>query len=371
MIESDEQEELRRTVRRFLDASSDETEVRRLMEDEVGFSTSVWQQMATQLGLQGLMIPEAYGGGGFGFEELCIVFEEMGRALLPAPFFATVALASFALLCGDDEVAMRRYLPGIASGDTIATLALSESQGGWDVNAVNLRATRSPDGWTLNGTKCYVVDGHAADLVLVAARSSKGVSLFGVPKGAPGFDVTTRLTMDLTRKLSEMSFENTPAKLIGADGDAARGLEQALLLAGVALAAEQVGGAQRALDMAVEYAKSRYQFGRAIGSFQAIKHKCANMLVEVELAKFAVHAASRAAGERASDFPVLARAAKSFCSETFDRVAADTIQIHGGMGFTWDHPAHLYLKRAKSGVFLLGTPRYHRQRIAEALEIVA
>ncbi|MGC2168245.1 MAG: acyl-CoA dehydrogenase family protein [Acidimicrobiales bacterium] len=367
--ESDEQEELRRTLRRFLASTSNEGEVRRLMEDDLGFSPTVWQQMADQLGLQGLMIPEVFGGSGYGLEEMCVVFEEMGRSLLPAPFFSTVALASFALLTSGDEDAMRRYLPGIASGETIATVAISESEGGWDSDAITMPAVRSGEEWTISGTKRYVVDGHASSLILVPARAAEGITLFAVDARAPGIEATSRLTLDMTRKLSEISFHGTPAALIGAAGDAWPTLERALLMASVALAAEQVGGSQRVLEMTVEYAKSRYQFGRAIGSFQAVKHKCANMFVETELASFALRAARRAFVEGADDFAILAHSAKSLCAETFSKVSAENIQVHGGMGFTWDHPAHLYLKRAKSGEFLLGTPRYHRQCIAESLGI--
>jgi alkylation response protein AidB-like acyl-CoA dehydrogenase len=367
--ETNEQEELRRTLRRFFASTSNEGEVRRLMEDDLGFSRTVWQQMADQLGLQGLMIPEVFGGAGYGLEEMCVVFEEMGRSLLPAPFFSTVALASFALLTSGDEEAMRRYLPGIASGETIATVAISESRGGWDSNAISMPAVRNGDEWTISGTKRYVVDGHASDLILVPAQAPEGITLFAVEAGGPGVEVTSRLTLDMTRKLSEINFHQTPANLIGVAGDAWPALERALLMASVALAAEQVGGSQRVLEMTVEYAKGRYQFGRAIGSFQAVKHKCANMFVETELAKFTVRAALHAFVESPDEFAVLAHSAKSLCAETFSKVSAENIQIHGGMGFTWDHPAHLYLKRAKSGEFLLGTPRYHRQRIAESLGV--
>jgi alkylation response protein AidB-like acyl-CoA dehydrogenase len=364
---AEDREELRATIRRFLQKCASETEVRRLMEDEVGFSSPVWQQMASQLGLQGLIIPEEYGGSGFGFEELCVVFEEMGRVLLPSPFLATVGLAASAVLSVGDEAAMRRYLPGIAAGETIATVAINEADSGWDGTAARTRAEFARHEWTLSGSKRYVLDACAASLLLVVARTSDGVALFAVEKDAPGLSVTPYKTMDLTRRLAELTFVDTPAALIGSSAGAGAKIEEALLRGAVALAAEQVGGSQRVLEMAVEYAKTRYQFGRPIGSFQAIKHKCADMYMEIELAKAAVGAAGRAAAENSVEFSTLARAAKSFCSEAFYQVAATNIQVHGGMGFTWEHPAHLYFKRATSGEFLLGSGRDHRRRIAVGL----
>jgi alkylation response protein AidB-like acyl-CoA dehydrogenase len=367
MTALEDREELRATVRRFLQKWASEADVRRLMDDDLGFSWSMWQQMASQLGLQGLIIPEDYGGSGFGFEELCVVFEEMGRVLLPAPFLATVGLAVSAVLSVGDKAAMSRYLPGIAAGETIATVAINEAGGGWDGSAARTQASFIRDEWTLTGSKSYVLDACVSDLLLVVARTADGVALFAVEKDAPGLSVTPHKTMDLTRRLAELTFANTPASLIGPPAGAEARIEEALLRGAVALASEQVGGSQRVLEMAVEYAKTRYQFGRPIGSFQAIKHKCADIYIETALATAAVDAASRAAAEHSGDFPVLARAAKSFCSEAFYKVAAANIQIHGGMGFTWEHPAHLYFKRAKSGEFLLGHGRDHRKRIAEAL----
>jgi alkylation response protein AidB-like acyl-CoA dehydrogenase len=286
---SEEQEELRRSVRRFLEDKSPMTEVRRLMETTEGFDRAVWDQMANQLGLQALAIPEEYGGAGFGYVELTVVFEEMGAALLCAPYFATVALGANALLSSGDEAAKKDLLPGIASGETIATVAITEDDGRWDIDAITLAATSTGDGWKLDGHKMFVIDGHNADLVLVAGRTDHGVSLFAVDAGAAGLSATPLATMDQTRKQARLEFASTPARLVGDDGGAAPVLSRTLDLAAVALAAEQVGGAQRCLDMAVEYAKTRIQFGRPIGSFQAIKHKCADMLLEVESAKSAAY----------------------------------------------------------------------------------
>jgi alkylation response protein AidB-like acyl-CoA dehydrogenase len=366
---SEEQEELRRSVRRFLEDKSPMTEVRRLMETTEGFDRAVWEQMGNQLGLQALAIPEEYGGVGFGYVELIVVFEEMGGALLCAPYFATIGLAANSLLSSRDEAAKKDLLPGIASGETIATLALTEDSGRWDLDGITLAATRSGDQWKLDGHKMFVVDGHNAHLVLVAGRTASGVSLFAVEGGASGMTTTPLATMDQTRKQARIEFASTPARLIGDEGAAAPVLSRTLDLAAVALAAEQVGGAQRCLEMAVEYAKTRIQFGRPIGSFQAIKHKCADMLLEVESAKSAAYYAGWAAAEDSEELPVVASLAKSYCSEAYFHAAAENIQIHGGIGFTWEHDAHLYFKRAKSSELMLGDPSYHRELLAQRIGI--
>jgi alkylation response protein AidB-like acyl-CoA dehydrogenase len=366
---SEEQEELRRSVRRFLEDKSPVTEVRRLMETTEGFDRAVWEQMANQLGLQALAIPEEYGGVGFGYVELTVVFEEMGAALLGAPYFSTIALASNALLSSGDEGAKKDLLPGIASGETIATLALTEDSGRWDIDGITLAATRKGDEWKLDGHKMFVVDGNNADLVLAAGRTDKGVSLFAVEGTAAGMKATPLATMDQTRKQARIEFASTPARLVGEEGAGGPVLSRTLDLAAVALAAEQVGGAQRCLDMSVEYAKTRIQFGRPIGSFQAIKHKCADMLLEVESAKSAAYYAGWAAAEDSEELPVVASLAKSYCSEAYFHAAAENIQIHGGIGFTWEHDAHLYFKRAKSSELMLGDPSYHRELLAQRIGI--
>ena len=286
---SEEQEELRRTVRDFLDKKSPETEVRRLMDTDDGYDPAVWSQMGEQLGLQGLAIPEEFGGSGYSYVELIVVLEEMGRRLLCAPYFSTVVLAGNTLLHSGDDAAKKEHLPGIATGETTATLAFTEDSGRWDEAGITATATKSGDGWTITGTKSYVIDGHIADLILVAARSDKGVSIFAVPSDASGLTRTLLSTMDQTRKQARLELANTPATLVGTDGQGWATLDRVLDLAAVGLAAEQVGGAQFVLDMAVQYAKDRIQFGRPIGSFQAIKHKCADMLLEVESAKSAAY----------------------------------------------------------------------------------
>jgi len=376
---SEEQEELRRTVRSFLEDKSPSAEVRRLMETEEGFDPAVWRQMAEQLGLQGLAIPEEYGGSGFTYVELVVVLEEMGRALLCAPYFSTIALAANTILHSGDDAARKELLPGIASGETIATLAFTEDNGRWDAEGITMTATKgrpggSPkdgagDGYTLDGHKMFVLDGHTAGVIVVAARTGDGISLFQVAGDASGLGRTALQTMDQTRKQARLEFSGVPAKLIGAEGKGWDTLGRVLDLAAVALAAEQVGGAQKCLDMAVDYAKVRVQFGRPIGSFQAIKHKCADMLLEVESAKSAAYYAGWAAAELNDELPVVASLAKAYCSDAYFHAAAENIQIHGGIGFTWEHDAHLYFKRAKSSELLLGDPTYHRELLAQRIGI--
>ena len=363
---SDEQEQLREFVRSFLEEKSDEAAVREQMETENGFDADVWQQMCDQMGLQSLTIPEEYGGQGFGYVELIVVLEEMGRSLLCAPYFSSVVLAANTLIHSGDDKAKSDLLPQIASG-TIATLAITEENGKWDESGVTMQASASGDGYTLDGTKMYVLDGNSANIILVAARTDNGVSLFHVDAGAEGLTRTSLATMDQTRKQSRLDFSGTPATLIGSEGNGWEVLSTVLDLAAVALAAEQVGGAQMCLDMSVEYAKVRVQFGRPIGSFQAIKHKCADMLLEVESAKSAAYYAGWCAAEMNDELPSTASLAKAYCSEAYFHAAAENIQIHGGIGFTWEHPAHLYFKRAKSSELLFGDPTYHRELLAQRI----
>ncbi len=366
---SDEQEQLREFVRSFLDEKSSEAAVREQMDTEQGYDTAVWNQMAEQMGLQAIAIPEEFGGQGFGFVELIVVLEEMGRSLICAPYFSSVVLAANTLLLSGDDAAKQAHLPGIAAGETIAALALTEENGRWDEGGVTMEATASGDGWVLNGTKSYVIDGHIANLLLVAARTTNGVSLFSVDPTSDGVTRTPLSTMDQTRKQAKIDFVDTAASLVGAEGEGWSVIEKVLDLAAVALAAEQVGGAQMCLDMSVEYAKVRVQFGRPIGSFQAIKHKCADMLLEVESAKSAAYYAGWCAAEMNDELPQVASLAKSYCSEAYFHAAAENIQIHGGIGFTWEHPAHLYFKRAKSSELMFGDPTYHRELLAQRIGI--
>jgi alkylation response protein AidB-like acyl-CoA dehydrogenase len=361
---SAEQEELRTSVRRFLGDRAPIASVRELMETVDGVDLAVWRQAGEQLGLQGIAIPEEYGGSGFSFAEQAIVLEELGAALYGGPYLASAVLATTALLASADESAKKAYLPGVATGETIATVAFTEEDGSWDPDAVQLAAADAGGGWLLDGRKSFVLDGHTASLILVVGRTDAGLALFAVDASADGLVRTPLPTLDQTRKLARLDFAAAPATLIGAPGDGAAVLSRVLDVAAIAQAAEQLGGAQRALDMAVEYAKVRHQFGRPIGSFQAIKHRCADLLLEVESLRSAVQYAAAAVAEDSAEVPVIASLVKAYASDVYFHVAAENIQIHGGIGFTWEHDAHLYFKRAKASELFLGDASYHRERLA-------
>jgi alkylation response protein AidB-like acyl-CoA dehydrogenase len=351
---SEEHEALRATIRAFLAEKSDETAVREQMATERGYDPSVWGQLAAELGLVGLIIPEEHGGAGFGYVELLIAMEEMGRSLLCAPYLSSAVLAANTLIHCAEESEQKDLLAGIASGEVTATVAYVESGRGFDPSSIAMTAGAD----RLSGEKAFVLDGHTADVLLVVARTDDGLGVFRVDAEASGLSRQLVPTLDITRKLAHVSFSDTPARRISR-GDQSRPFGGVLARTVAALTAEQVGGANRCLEMATEYAKTRLQFGRPIGSYQAIKHKCADMLVAVELAKSAAYAACFAAAHD-EDCLEAAALAKAYCSETYFRAAADTIQIHGGMGFTWEHPIHLYFKRAKSSATLFGDAAYQR-----------
>jgi alkylation response protein AidB-like acyl-CoA dehydrogenase len=367
---SAEQRDLRESVRRFLAERAPLPRVRELMDTTDAMDIGVWRQAADQLGLQGIAIAEEYGGAGFSFAEQAIVLEELGGALYTGPYLASAVLAATALLASEDEGARRDLLPGIASGQRIATLAFTEDDGSWASDSVRLTAAKNGHGWRLDGHKSFVLDGHGADLILAVAATDAdasgpaALSLFAVDGTAAGLSRRVLPTLDQTRRLGRCEFSDVPARLIGSPGAGRAALEHTLDVAAIALAAEQLGGAQRALDMAVGYAKVRQQFGRAIGSFQAIKHRCADLLLEVESLRSAVGYAAAAVAEGSGEVPVLASLVKAYASEVYSRVAAENIQIHGGIGFTWEHDAHLYLKRAKASELFLGDGSYHRERLA-------
>ena len=359
-----EQEDLRASVRRFLADRAPITTVRALMDTTDGLDPAVWRQAGEQLGLQGIAIPEEYGGAGFSFAEQAIVLEELGAALYGGPYLASAVLAATALLASADESAKKAYLPGLASGELIGTVAFTEEDGSWDPGAIRMAAVADGDGWRLDGRKSFVLDGHTAGLILVVARAGDALSLFAVPADTPGLTRTALPTLDQTRKLARLEFAAVPATLVGAAGDGSAVLARVLDVAAIAQAAEQLGGAQRALDMAVEYAKVRHQFGRPIGSFQAIKHRCADLLLEVESLRSAVQYAAAAVAENSDEVPVVASLVKAYASDVYFHVAAENIQIHGGIGFTWEHDAHLYFKRAKASELFLGDASYHREHLA-------
>jgi alkylation response protein AidB-like acyl-CoA dehydrogenase len=364
---SDEQEELGRTVRAFLTHTSPETETRRLMETPEGFDRALWRRMGSELGLQGLAVPEEYGGAGCGPVEVGVVMEEMGRALLCAPFLSSAVLATTTLLRCADEDARKRLLPGLASGELVGTLALTEDSARWDTAGVRLTARESNGSWLLNGHKMFVLDGATADVVLTVARTGDGIGVFCVDGDATGLTRAPLPTMDPTRRQARLDYQDVPATRLRTHGDGWDLVSQVLDRAAVALAAEQVGVASRALDMAVEYAKVRHQFGRPIGSFQAVKHLLADVLLEVESARAAAHYALLASENEDPELPAVASLAKAFCSDTCVQATEENIQVHGGIGFTWEHPAHLCLKRAKTSQLLFGDPAYHRELLARRI----
>ncbi|MGQ0466689.1 MAG: acyl-CoA dehydrogenase family protein [Sporichthyaceae bacterium] len=366
---SADQETLRSEVRRFLDAHASIRRTRELAESPEGYDHKVWARMADELQLQALHVPEAYGGAGFSILELTVVLEEMGRVLLPGPFFSSACLATTCILEAATEQRKVELLPDIAAGLTVATLAFTEESGSWDAADLAMSATPHGDGFLLSGTKTFVPDGLHAGLVLVAARLDgthglDGLVLCTVAGDAPGLTRTALPTMDRTRRQARLDFDRVPALPLGEPGADWPALSAALDRAAVCLAAEQVGGAQRCLEMAVDYAKLRVQFGRPIGSFQAVKHRCADMLGWVEAAKSAAYFAAWTAADGSGDLPAVASVAKSYCSEAFFRTTAENIQVHGGVGFTWEHDAHLYYRRAKASEVLLGDPTFHRERLA-------
>ncbi|WP_433920356.1 acyl-CoA/acyl-ACP dehydrogenase [Streptomyces canus] len=364
---SEEQEQLGRTVRAFLTHTSPETETRRLMETPEGYDRALWRRMGTELGLQGLAVPEEYGGAGCGPVEVGVVMEEMGRALLCTPFLSSAVLATTTLLRCADEEARKRLLPGLASGELVGTLALTEDSARWDASGVQLTARESNGRWLLTGHKTFVLDGATADVVLTVARAGDGIGVFWVDGDAVGLTREPLPTMDPTRRQARLDYRDVTATRLRTHGDGWDLVSEVLDRAAVALAAEQVGVASRALDMAVEYAKVRQQFGRPIGSFQAVKHLLADVLLEVESARAAAHYALLASENEDPELPAVASLAKAFCSDACVQATEQNIQVHGGIGFTWEHPAHLYLKRAKTSQLLFGDPAYHRELLARRI----
>ena len=373
---NEEQEELRAMAKSFLEESSGSEQIRKAMESELGYEPELWRQISEELGWTSVHIPEEYGGLGLSYVELVALMELMGESLLCSPFFSSICLGANALLVGGSEAQKQELLPGIAEGTTRATLAFTEDSGDWGPDGIQALARSDGDDFVLSGKKSFVVDGHSADLTIVAARREgttgrEGISLFVLPAGTAGVSRRALPTVDQTRRLAEIHLEEVrvPASaLMGCEGEAWPALERTLDLAAIALAAEQVGGAQRCLDMSVEYSKERIQFGRPIGSFQAIKHKCADMMLEVESGRSAVYyAACAVAEENDEELPTVAPLAKAYCSDSYFHCAAECLQIHGGVGFTWEYDVHLYFKRAKSSETLLGDATYQRELLAQRI----
>lgn len=375
-----EQQLIQETAERFLAEVSDSSAVRTAMSSVAGYDATTWTRIAEEMGWPALHIPEEYGGLGLGFVELSILLEQMGRYLLCAPFYATACLATPALLLSSNEALKQRWLPTIAAGSCSATLAFSGGQG-WGADTVTASVQPLADGYRLSGHYPQVIDGCQATLLIVAARTpdstgEAGISLFALPRETPGVHCTALATLDQTRRLARVELQDVQldaGQLLGSFGQCGALLSEVLQLACIGLAAEQTGGAQAALDMTLAYTAERQQFGRSIASFQAIKHRCADMMLQLECARSAAYYAACVAQERLdpegdvqvrSELLAAAATAKIHASEAFMQCAADSIQLHGGVGFTWEYDPHLYFKRARASEQLLGSPVLHRERLA-------
>jgi alkylation response protein AidB-like acyl-CoA dehydrogenase len=366
-----EHDALRAATRELLQRHAPELAVRATMQTEDGYDPALWHRMAGEIGLQGLVVPEAFGGSGADFIDLGVVMEELGRALYCGPFLSSAVLAATALTAAGDESAARTYLPALCAGSLLATVADDRLLGG---RGLPLPAAR-PDAGTvrITGRAGFVLDGHIADILVVSARHGDETGLYLVDTRAAGTTTTLLPTMDLTRKIAAVEFRDTPAQRLGEPGNAHRVLARVGDLATIALAAEQAGSAQEVLDTTVDYARTRTQFGRTIGSFQAVKHRCADMSVDVESARSAAYNGIWTAASEPDEMQlgIAASIAHCYCSEAFTRAAASCIQVHGGIGFTWEHSAHLYYRRAKSTELLFGHPAQHRRRLATLLGLTA
>ena len=366
---TEEQDEFQTVVRDFFATVSSESQVRQAMDTDTGYDPHVWDRMARELQLQGIAVPEQYGGQGFGWTELGIVLEEAGAALLCAPYFATVVLAGMTVLESGDAAAQQEILPGIADGSLVGTLAFPGENRRWDESGVTVTAQKSGDDWTVSGTCPEVIDGQNAGVFIVPARtgqeSGDGISLF-IVRGGGGVTTQGLSTLDPTRRIARVSFDQAPATPLG-DGEGWGQVSRILDVASVGLAAEQVGVARRALEGAVAYMKERVQFGQAIGEFQALKHMAADVLVDVESAASASRYALWAAQDAPEELPASASLAAGICTDVAVTATHQNIQFHGGMGFTWEASPHLYLKRARADQVLFGDAQFHRANLARRI----
>ncbi|MPY56069.1 acyl-CoA dehydrogenase family protein [Streptomyces spongiae] len=361
LLETEERRQLREVLREFLAAACGPEELRRQIAGPRGYDQVLWERLAGEIGVHGLALPEEYGGAGYSFGDLAVALEEAGRVLCPAPLLSTVVLAGHALLGSGDRRACERWLPGIAAGTLTATVA------GF-LHDAHVAAERGPDGWLLRGTADFVPDGQGAGLILVAARAPDGPRLFACEPEAGDCDRTARRVLDPTRRQALVRFRGAQAEPVGDAGQAPAIVEAVRDAGRTALAAEQLGGCAHALDAVLEYVSHRTQFGRPIGSFQAIKHRLADLLVETEAARSASGYAVACLAERtAGSLPVAASAAAVVCATAYRRAVAEYVQLHGGIGFTWEHPAHLYVRRARADEALFGTADGHRVRLAGLL----
>jgi len=357
---------LKDAVHRLLGDQSGEAQVRATMDTASGYDPALWKQLA-EMGVVGLVVDEEFGGGGAGPVELEAVMEEAGAALLCSPLLASGVLAAELLKALGDRAAATRLLPGIAAGTSIATVALTGERGLWTADGVDLTAEVVGGGWAVNGAARYVIHGQNADVLLALARAPDGLAVFEVDPKASGVEIEALPAFDHTLRLAAVRFTGAAGRRLDAAGPVWPAVQQAIDLALVALAGEQAGGARRCLEFTVDYAKNRIQFGRAIGSFQAIKHMAADLLLESESAISAARNAAARLAEGAPDAPAAISLAAFACADAFSQTTATSIQMHGGIAFTWTHPAHLYLRRARADAQLFGTPAVHRERYVQQL----
>lgn len=376
-----EQEMIRDTAAAFLAEVSGSAAIREAMATEQGYDEQLWARICNEMYWQAIHLPESCGGMSLSYVELVAMMEQMGRHLLCAPFFSTVCLAANALLVAGNETQQAQWLGEIAAGGTTAALAFNGGSPSWDAGAVTAQYRQDGEGFVLDGDYRYVVDGHTASLLVVAAREAgtsgdQGVSLFLLGAGTEGVTRKWLPTMDQTRKQASIHLSSVQVSgdaLLGAQGAGAQALAKVVDLATIALAAEQVGGAQKLLDMTVEYTSERVQFNRTIASYQAVKHKVADMMLQVEVARSAVYYAACVASEALDGGPLgdelseAASIAKAYCSDAYFSIAGDALQLFGGVGFTWEYDVHLYFKRAKSSEHLLGNGALHREKLARLL----
>ncbi|MCV7298604.1 acyl-CoA/acyl-ACP dehydrogenase [Mycobacterium barrassiae] len=357
---TEEQAQLRDAVRKFSAEHFAEDKIRTLMESDPPFDAKVWARLGAELGVLGLSVPEADGGVGGTLVDQAVAIEELGARLACGPLFGTVYVAIPALVAASSGPARDELLGDLIEGRRTAAVAVADQSGVFDPDAVSVTA----EGDAVSGTVNQVVDGGIADVLLVAARGADGVALYAVDAAADGVERTPLATLDLTRSEVNIAFSKAPATLIAGPDETARVLEHALQVGAALLAVEQVGAAQHLLDLSVDYAKSRLQFGRPIGSFQAVKHRLADLLVDVEHARSTAYHAIWALTDGSDDAALATSIAQAVCSAAGSHVAADAIQVHGGIGFTWEHQAHLYFKRAATNAVLLGNAEQHRERVA-------
>jgi len=374
---SEDQELLRDTARKFLDSECPTTFVRKMMADETAHSTELWKKIA-QLGWLGIIVPEEYGGSGGNFLDLVVILEEMGKSLLPGPFFATVLLGSTAVLAGGSAAQKAALLPTVAAGNLLLTFAVAEPSGRYDAAGITLAATSKGSDFVLSGEKLFVQDAHVADQLVVAARTGQGsspqggITLFLVDAKAPGVRISQLKTVDMTRRQCHVAFQDVAVAGSQVLGEVGKGwpivrrvLEQAM----AGLCVEVVGTAQKALDIAVAYAKERVQFGKPIGSFQAVKHKCVDMMVQVENARSLTYYAAWTVDENVPGAHQAVPMAKAYCSDMAKTVTSEAIQVHGGICFTWEHDMHLFYRRGLAAEAAFGSAPVHREVVAQTLNL--